>query len=84
MEKIQLGDKVKDPITGITGIAVARTNWLHGCNRITVQPEGCDKEKKPFESYTTDEPQLIIVLPKKVKKGSAKTGGVLYTKSPIK
>ncbi len=75
MNKIQLGDRVKDPITGITGIAIARTTWLHGCDRITIQPEGFNKEKKPYENITIDEPQLKIVKPKKVKRGSSKTGG---------
>lgn len=75
MAKIQLGDKVKDPISGITGIAVARTTWLHGCDRITVQPQGFDKDKKPYESCTVDEPQLKLVKPKKIKRGRKDTGG---------
>jgi len=74
-KQIQLGDKVKDPLTGLTGIAVARTAWLHGCDRITVQPEGFDKEKKPFEAFSVDEPQLSIVKAKKIKRGSQDTGG---------
>jgi len=38
MKKIKLGDKVKDTITGIQGIAIGRTTWLTGCDRITIQP----------------------------------------------
>lgn len=72
---INLGDKVKDSVTGFKGIAVARTNWLHGCDRITIQPEGVDKDGKLFETFSFDEPQLIILKVKKVKKGSNKTGG---------
>ena len=34
---IQLGDRVKDKVTGFEGIAVARTEWLYGCIRIEVQ-----------------------------------------------
>lgn len=75
MNTIKLGDKVKDPVTGITGIAVARTEWLHGCARITVQPKGADKEGKPFEGSSFDEPQLEVVKPKKVKRGRKDTGG---------
>ena len=72
---IQLGDKVKDPITGITGIAVARTILLHGCARIAIQPHGVDKDGKPFDTFSADEPQLEIVAPKKIKKGSNDMGG---------
>ena len=75
MSKINLGDKVKDPITGLVGIAVGRTTWLHGCDRIVVQPEGLTKEGKPFESLSVDEPQLVLIKPKKVKEGNHRTGG---------
>ena len=79
MNKIKLGDKVKDPITGITGIAVGITEWLHGCNRIVIQPKGHDKDMKAYESFNVDEPQLIVIKPKKVKRGSKKTGGPMPT-----
>ena len=72
---INLGDKVKDSVTGFIGIAVGRTTWLHGCDRITVQPEGLNKEGKLFENQNFDEPQLEVVKPKKVKEGNHKTGG---------
>lgn len=32
---IQLGDKVKDTITGFTGVAVCISKWLNGCVRWT-------------------------------------------------
>ena len=72
---IELGSKVKDPITGLTGIAVARAVWLHGCARIHVQRQGFDKDGKPFDIIGFDEPQLEVLQEKKVKKGSEKTGG---------
>ena len=75
MSKINLGDKVKDPITGLTGVAVGRTTWLHGCDRIVVQPEGLTKEGKPFDSLSVDEPQLVLIKSKKVKEGNHQTGG---------
>jgi len=72
---INLGDKVKDSVTGFTGIAVGRTVWLHGCARVVIQPEGLNKEGKTFESQQFDEPQLIVIKAKKIKEGSHKTGG---------
>ena len=85
--KINLGDKVKDPITGLTGIAVGRTTWLHGCNRIVVQPEGLSKEGKPFDSLSVDEPQLELVKAKKIAEGNHRTGGPrpeVYQKSGVR
>ncbi len=37
MDKIELGQTVKDEITGYTGIAIGRSTWLHGCDTIGVQ-----------------------------------------------
>ncbi len=34
--KVELGDKVKDKITGFIGIAVARTEFLNGCVQYTI------------------------------------------------
>lgn len=64
---IQLGDKVRDTITGFKGTAVARTMWLHGCARIVIQPEGVDKDGKVFENQSFDEPQLIVLKSTKIK-----------------
>lgn len=75
IDQIELGDEVKDVVTGFQGIAVARTMWLHGCARVTVQPKGTDKNGKRYENDTFDEPQLEIVKKKKVEMGTAKTGG---------
>jgi len=57
---VGLGDRVKDSITGATGIAVARCEWLHGCIRVSVQPEEL-KDGKPQDLYTVDEPQLEVL-----------------------
>ena len=62
---IQLGDTVKDAITGFVGIAVARTEFMHTCNLITVQPLAYD-ESTMSESCFIDEPQLEIIS-KKIK-----------------
>ncbi|KKK47803.1 hypothetical protein LCGC14_3151530, partial [marine sediment metagenome] len=57
---VELGDKVRDPITGFKGTAVAFTQWLFGCRRITVQPTGINKDGNMFEVQVFDEPQLRI------------------------
>lgn len=61
MAKIELGDEVKDTISGFAGIAVGRTTWLFGCDRITIHPKGVTKEYKTFDTQSFDEPQLVVV-----------------------
>jgi len=34
---IKLGQMVTDPITGFSGIAVSKTEWLYGCTRFGLQ-----------------------------------------------
>jgi hypothetical protein len=57
---VELGQRVKDTITGFEGIAIARTEWLYGCVRVTVQPQSMH-DGKPIDSSTFDEPQLVGV-----------------------
>lgn len=71
---ISLGDKVKDKVSGFKGVVIGVTTWLHGCNRMIVQPS-VGKDGKLPDSATFDEPQVELISKKKVKKGSRKTGG---------
>ncbi|KKM21381.1 hypothetical protein LCGC14_1635920 [marine sediment metagenome] len=72
---IELGQKVKDTVTGFTGIATATTTYLHGCRRIAVQPK-VDKDGNIPECQVFDEPQLECLGKKpKVKSGERDTGG---------
>lgn len=60
---IGLGDRVKDPITGLTGIATSVCVFLHGCIRIGVQSETCDKDGKIADPQYFDQSQLVLVKP---------------------
>ncbi len=71
---IKLGQEVEDIVSGLTGIAVARTEWLNGCARICVQPK-LDKDGKFIESRDFDEPQLIVINREPIQRGPADTGG---------
>ena len=51
---VNLGDRVKDTISGRSGIVMCISDWLYGCQRITAQPVGKD------ESFTVDVQQLKI------------------------
>lgn len=58
-EPIELGDRVKDPVTSVTGIVTCITTWLHGCIRIGVQPEK-PHDGKPIEATYFDQSQLVV------------------------
>lgn len=72
---VELGDKVKDTVSGFNGIAVGKHIYLQGCVRITIQPP-IDKEGKLPEANTFDEPLVIVLKPKYVvTKKKEKPGG---------
>ena len=71
--RINLGDKVRDEVSGFEGVAVARIEWLYGCERIVVQPAAKDGVL-PSDSHF-DEPQLEIVEKKKRKSNKSKDIG---------
>ena len=60
MRKIQLGDKVKDRVTGFAGIAVGITKYLTGCDQVVVCPP-CDKQGGAQEPFSFDITRLEIV-----------------------
>lgn len=83
---VGLGDKVKDPVTGHTGIAIAITTYMNGCDRIAVQGK-IDKGGK-IPEFHFDEPQLKIVKRKEIKVEPDEvrkvTGGPAFAYSPPK
>lgn len=66
MERVELGDLVRCKITGFEGICVARTEWISGCARITLQPP-CGKDGKVPEGQTFDEPMVEVKKRAKLK-----------------
>ena len=74
MSKINLGDQVKDKVTGFTGIATARVEFLNGCTRIAVQTDVL-KDGLSQDSPYIDEPQLEVVKKEVVECGPRDTGG---------
>jgi hypothetical protein len=69
---VQLGDKARDTITGFTGTVVALTQWIHGCQRATLQPP-VDKDGKLPDAQTFDVPSMEIIEAKPAP--VRKTGG---------
>lgn len=71
--KFNLGDEIKDKITGFHGIIIARTQWIHNCNTYGIRSREL-KDNIPLDTQFFDEPQLEIVKEKVVKEKRA-TGG---------
>lgn len=63
--KVELGDEVKDLVSGFRGIATASSSYLNGCDRIHVQPP-IKKDGKHPDGLWVDEPQLKVLKKKKV------------------
>lgn len=62
LKRMNLGDKVRDRITGFTGILIAKTEWLNGCVRAVIQPQALEKGKV-IEATTFDINQLELLEP---------------------
>ena len=72
---IALGSKVRDTVTGLTGIATCRCEYLNGCVRYAVQPS-VDKDGKYIDSYWIDEGQIkVLKEPAVLRKSGKATGG---------
>lgn len=62
-DEIELGMRVRDPITGFQGIAVGKVEWLTGCDRVAIRGEvdkDGDRNDRPGLHHV-DEPALEIV-----------------------
>ena len=76
MEKeIELGDTVKDKVTGFTGVATSRVEFLNGCIQYGVKPKVSKDNVQPEVEYI-DEEQLLISKIKRVKVDGKRTGGM--------
>lgn len=59
---IALGDTVRDMVTGFRGMAAAYTRWLHGCERIVIEPPmGKDGKLGEAESFDIQRVEVVKV-----------------------
>ena len=72
---VELGDVVKDRISGFKGVATCCSTWLNGCVRWTLQPEKLGKDGASAASETFDIQQLEVVSKKKIAAGTLSPGG---------
>lgn len=71
---IELGTKVKDKVSGFTGIAVSKIEFLNGCIQYEVMPKTKAKDKLPKGEFI-DESQLIELKTKRITAKKKDTGG---------
>lgn len=77
MKEIKLGDKVRCKLTGFTGVAVAKTEFINGCIQWIVLPKG-DKNNKMPEEMSIDEQSLEVIPVKRKKIKKEETGGPMH------
>lgn len=77
MSTINLGDKVKDRITGFVGIATSRHEFINGCVQYSVTPQ-VDKDGKYVNPEGFDEARLEVVEAMAAPIEAAATGGPQY------
>ncbi len=63
--KFNLGDEVKDRVTGLKGIVTCRIEWLNGCLRYGVQPQSVKDGARVADSCF-DQGDLVLVKSRKV------------------
>jgi len=73
--RIPIGSMARDTITGFKGVVIGRSEYLHGCVHVCIQPKELDKDGQPKKSKWFDEPQLEPVPSKKRHKRTGDTGG---------
>jgi len=61
--RINLGDKVRDTLTDIEGIAFGRSSYMTGCDHIGIKRSGTGADGKPFDLHWTDEPLVEVITP---------------------
>lgn len=52
---VTLGDRYRDPLTGIEGTATSVTFWLHGCERVALE----FSHEGQIKSEAFDAPRLV-------------------------
>jgi hypothetical protein len=77
--RVELGDIVRDSITGFEGSVESITVWRFGCRRTQVRPTKLSKDGLPIETQVFDEPSLHIIkranVPEAVQDSRRKNGG---------
>lgn len=72
---IKLGDRVQDRISKFKGIVGAKSEYLNGCIRFLVEPEGLTSDGEPISSQWFDDVQLKLVKSAALSRKAKPVGG---------
>ena len=74
MFHFELGDQVRDRVTGLVGVITARSEFLNGCMQYCLKQQKL-LQGKPVEGEWIDGQQLVLVKPDALGIRKKKTGG---------
>lgn len=70
---VAMGDKVKDTLTGFTGVVIARVEHMTGCNQLFVLPKS-DKENEIKNGCWFDIERIEKIADREVQLQARRTG----------
>jgi len=73
-KEMNLGDVVRDIITGFEGIITSKCDYITGCTHFGIAPTEL-KDGRPQDSYYLDEQRLIFVKKSELSESSIRKGG---------
>lgn len=59
---VNLGDTAKDIVTGFRGIVMARISWLHGCDRLILEPTTLSPTGELQKQQVFDEQRIEVCV----------------------
>lgn len=59
--EINLGDRVREKLSGVEGVVIGITHWITSCDHIGVKRQGVDQNGKPWELLWFDEPHIEVL-----------------------
>lgn len=59
--RVNLGDRVRDQMSGIEGIAFGRSSYVTGCDHIGIKRSGTAPDGKAFDLHWCDEPLIEVM-----------------------
>lgn len=76
-----LGDRVKDKVTGFEGIVIGKSKWLNNCDTVGVKGKVKEDGTVP-EAVWFDEMQVEVIEENVIKRVSQNTGGFGKNETP--
>ena len=80
--KFDLGDRVRDNITGFEGVITGFAKYLNGCINYCLKPTDLDKKGEMKDGQWVDEPQLFLVAAEVLPAPVASAGGPRPDQAP--